>query len=130
MAEQDQEQRPPEVERDCHLLVLGRAYLVDADEEETIDKNGPHEDIGEDSGDEAVLVGNHDGTVPVNSHEGPCQGARYHGGVDESRVCMMAEGHGRQVEEVDDKNELSPDEVAAGKEHHEGKVQQIVKDEV
>jgi hypothetical protein len=43
---------------------------------------------------------------------------------------MMAEGHGRQVDEVDDENELSPDEVAAGKEHHEGEVKQIVKDEV
>lgn len=72
----------------------------------------------------------HDCTVPVNSHEGPCQRTGHHGGVDEPGVCMMAEGHRRQVEEVNDKDELSPDEVAAGEQHHEGKVEQIVEDEV
>lgn len=109
---------------------MEEAYLVDADEEKAIGKNRPHENVGKDSGDEAILVRNHDGTIPVNSHESPCQGTRHHGGVDESRVCMVAEGHGRQVDEVDDENELSPDEVAAGKEHHEGEVKQVVEDEV
>lgn len=43
---------------------------------------------------------------------------------------MVAEGQRAQVEEVDDQDELGPDEVAADEEHDEGKVQQVVRDEV
>lgn len=43
---------------------------------------------------------------------------------------MVAEGQRAEVEEVDNQDELSPDEVAANEEHDEGKVQQVVRDEV
>jgi len=43
---------------------------------------------------------------------------------------MVAEGQRAQVEEVDNQDELSPDEVAANEEHDEGEVQQVVRDEV
>lgn len=72
----------------------------------------------------------HDGTIPIYSYERPCQRAGHHGGMDEARVGMMTESQGRQVEEVNEKDELGPDEVAAGEEHHEGKLKQIVEDEM
>lgn len=42
----------------------------------------------------------------------------------------MAEVERRQVEEVDDQDQLSPDEVGSDEEHDEGKVEEVVEDEV
>lgn len=50
--------------------------------------------------------------------------------MDEPGVIGVAEGHGALVDEVDDEDELGPDEVAADEEHDEGEVQQVVHDEV
>lgn len=62
--------------------------------------------------------------------EGPGQWPRNDRGVDEPWIRMVAEGQRAQVEEVDNQDELSPDEVAANEEHDEGEVQQVVRDEV
>lgn len=75
-------------------------------------------------------MGHHDGAVPVNRHKGPCQGPGDDRGVDEARVGVVAEGEGREVEEVDDQDKLGPAKVGAGEEHDEGKVQEVVQDEV
>ena len=42
----------------------------------------------------------------------------------------MAEIQARQVEEVDDQDDLRPDEVAADEEHDEGELKEVVEDEV
>lgn len=68
--------------------------------------------------------------ILTNSDKSPSQGARDDGGVDEPGVRMVAEGQRAQVEEVDDQDELSPDEMAADEEHDEGEVQQVVRDEM
>lgn len=49
-----------------------RVVLVGDDEERSVREDGPHEDVGEDPRDKAVLMGNHDGAVPVNGDKGPC----------------------------------------------------------
>lgn len=75
-------------------------------------------------------MGHSDGTIPVDGHEGPCQGSRDNRGVDEAGVGVVAEGEGGKVEEVDDQDDLGPGEMATGKEHDEGKVEEVVEDKV
>lgn len=50
--------------------------------------------------------------------------------MDEARVGVVAEVERREVDEVDDEDELSPVEVGADEEHDKGKVQEVVEDEV
>ena len=90
-------------------------YLVGKDEEQSIDKDGPDKNVCKDAGNERVLVGHHDGAVPVDGHKGPGQRARHGGHVDQARVGVVAEVERRQVEEVDNQNHLGPDEVRAHK---------------
>lgn len=104
--------------------------LVGAEEEETICEDGPHKDVGKDTGDEALGVGHCDGTIPVDGHEGPCQRAGDDGGMDEAWVGVVAEGEGGEVEEVDDQDDLGPGEMGTGEEHDEGEVEKVVEDEV
>lgn len=104
--------------------------LVDNDEESTIRKDRPDEDVGKDPRDQAVGVVYHDGTVPVDGHECPREGPRHGGRVDEAGVGVVAEVQGREVEEVQDQEQLGPCEVAADKEHDEGEMKEVVGDKV
>lgn len=72
----------------------------------------------------------HEGAVPVDGDKGPCKRPRNRGGVDEARVRVVAEVERREVDEVDDENHLGPVEVGADEEHDEGKVEEVVEDEV
>lgn len=72
----------------------------------------------------------HEGSVPVDGDKGPCQRTGHDGRVDEARVSIVAEVEGAEVEEVEDQNELSPDEMGADKEHDEGEVEEVVEDKV
>lgn len=70
------------------------------------------------------------GTVPVKSNKCPSQRSGNDWDVDESCVGVMAEVEGRQVEEVDNQDNLSPDEVPTDEEHNECEVQQVVENEM
>lgn len=50
--------------------------------------------------------------------------------MDEAWVGVVAEGQGGEVEEVDDENDLGPDEMAPGEQHYPSEMEQIVQDEV
>lgn len=105
-------------------------HLVGNNKEAAVGQDGPDENVAKDPGDQVVRVVDHHGAVPVEGDEGPGQGPRDDGGVDEARRCVVAEVQGRQIEEVDDEHDLGPDEVRADKEHDEGKVEEVVDDEV
>lgn len=75
-------------------------------------------------------MGDHDGAVPVDSHERPGQRSGNDRPVDEARVRVVAEVERRQVGEVDDQDELSPAKVGAHKQHDKGEMQKVVEDEV
>jgi hypothetical protein len=72
----------------------------------------------------------HDGTVPVDGNERPGQRGRYGRGVDESRVGVVAEVERGQVDKVEDKHHLGPEEVRADKKHDPSKVEEVVDNEV
>lgn len=50
--------------------------------------------------------------------------------MDKARRGRVAEIERRQVEEVDDQNQLSPDEVGSDEEHDECEMEEVVEDEV
>lgn len=106
------------------------AYLVDGDEETSVNKERPDEDVTEDTGHKVVGVMDHDGSIPVDGDESPSEGRGNDRPVDEARVSVMAEVERRQVEEVDDQDQLGPNEMGADEEHDEGEVQQVVEDEM
>ena len=56
-------------------------------------------------------MGHHDGTIPVDSDESPGKRTRHSRGMNESRVRIVAEVQRRQVEKVDDEDDLSPGEM-------------------
>jgi len=70
------------------------------------------------------------GTIPIQSDESPCQRSGNDWDMDESRVGAMAEVEEGKVEEVDDQDELSPEELGADKEHNECKLQEVVENEM
>jgi len=70
-----------------------------------------------------MVVIEHNGTIPVQSHKGPGKRAGDGWDVDESRMRVVAEIEESQVEEVDNQDNLSPDEVSSDEEHDEGKLQ-------
>lgn len=72
----------------------------------------------------------HESTVPVDGDKSPGQGRGDDGGVDEARVGVVAEVEARQVDEVEDEDDLGPVEMRADKEHDEGEVEEVVEDEV
>lgn len=104
--------------------------LVNYDEEEPINQNGPNEDVSKDSRDQMVGVADHESTIPVDGHKGPSQGPGDNGGMDKARVSVVAEVKGAQVKEVENKDELCPDEVGTDEEHNECEMEEIVEDEV
>lgn len=105
-------------------------YIVKSKEEESVTKDGPDEDVTKDAGNKALLVGHHDGSVPVNGNKGPGKRARNDWSVDEARVRVVAEVERGEVDEVGNENHLSPSKVRADKEHDKGKVEEVVEDEV
>jgi len=112
-------------ERETHGVVL-----VDGNKEPAVHQERPHEDVPKDPSDEAVGGMHHDGSVPVDGNKGPRQRSRHHRPVNETGICVVAEVERRQVEEVEEQNELGPDEVGAHEQHDKGKVKQVVEDEV
>lgn len=112
-------------EPEAHGVVLVRDQ-----EEGTVCQDGPDEDVGEDTGYEALAVRNEDASIPVDCDECPCEGPGDDGCVDETRVGMVAEGEGREVEEVDDQDNFRPKGVAIDEEEDESKVEEVVEDEV
>jgi hypothetical protein len=66
-------------------------YLVDDNEEAAVGQDGPDEDVAKDASHQAVRVGHHDGTIPVDGHKGPSQRRRHDGCMDETRVGVVAE---------------------------------------
>lgn len=72
----------------------------------------------------------HDGAVPVDGDEGPGEGSGNGGRVDEAGVGVVAEVERGQVDKVDDQDNFGPGKVRADEEHDEGKVQQVVENEV
>jgi len=105
------------------------AYLENDQEEESIDQDTPDCNIGQNAGSQMMRIDSN-GTVPVKSNKCPSQRSGNDWNVDESCVSVMAEIKGRQVEEVDDQDNLSPDEVPTDEEHNECEVEQVVEDEV
>lgn len=104
--------------------------LVGHNEETTVDQDTPDEDVAKDAGNEVGGVGNHQSTIPVDSHKGPCQRARDDRQVNEARVGVVAEVERAQVKEVEDQKQLSPVEVRTDKEHDEGEVEEVVENKV
>lgn len=109
---------------------MGETHLVGDKEERAIGQDGPDGDVATDAGEEVVLVGQHDGAVPVNGDKGPGQGPRDGRGVDEARVGIVAKVEPREVDEVDDEDQLGPDKVGADKEHDKCKVKKVIENEV
>ena len=104
--------------------------LVSDDEEQAVDQNAPDEDVAKDAGHQAGGVRHHDGAVPVHGNKGPGQRTRDDGLVDEARVADVAKVQRRQVDPVEDDHDLGPGEVASHKQHDEGKVEEVVHDEM
>lgn len=69
-------------------------------------------------------------TIPVQSDESPSQRSRDGWDMDCSSVGIVAEVEEGEVEEVDDQDDLGPDEVAADEEHDPGELEEVVEDEV
>jgi hypothetical protein len=68
--------------------------------------------------------------IPVQSDECPGQRSSDSWDMDKSRVSVVAEIEEGQVEEVDNQDDLSPDEVRTDKQHDEGKLKEIVENKV
>lgn len=109
--------------------VAQKTNLEGDEEEETVDKDTPDGNIGKNAAKQTLgMEGN--SSVPVQSNECPGQGSGDSWEVDEAGRGRVAEVERRQVEEVDDQDQLSPDEVGSDKEHDEGEVEEVVEDEV
>ena len=72
----------------------------------------------------------HDGTIPVNGNKSPSKRGRNDWSVNEARVGVVAEVERAQVDKVDNKEDLCPEEVGANEEHDEGEVEEVVEDEM
>jgi len=103
--------------------------LVCKEEEKSIHQDSPDEDIGHDAGCQALGTGSN-GTIPVQSNECPCEWSRCDWDVDKSRVGIVAEVEGGQIEKVDNQNDLGPNEVGANEEHDEREMQEVVENEM
>lgn len=99
------------------------------EEEESVDKDTPDGYIGKNAAKQTLSVeGN--SSVPVQSNECPGQGSGDSWEVDKAGRGRVAEVERRQVEEVDDQDQLSPNEVGSDKEHDESEMEEVVEDEV
>lgn len=104
--------------------------LVDDDEESTVGKDRPDEDVGEDPSNQTRWVVDHDGAVPVDGHKRPGKGSRHGRRVDEPGVGVVAEVEGREVGEVEKQENLGPSEVVGNEEQDKAEVEEVVDDEV
>jgi len=104
--------------------------IVDDDEKHAVGKNGPNENISEDSRNQVSGMGHHEGSVPVNGNKCPCKGSGNDWRVDEARIRVVAEVERRQIEKVENQDDFGPVKVRTNKEHHKGKVKEVVHDEV
>jgi len=77
-----------------------------------------------------MVVIEHNRSIPVQSHKSPRKRTGDSWDVDESRMGVVAEVKESQVEEVDNQNNLSPNKMSSDEEHDEGKLQEVVEDEV
>lgn len=68
--------------------------------------------------------------LPVQSNESPSQRSSNGRDMDSTSIGVVAEVEGRQVEEIDDQDNLRPEEVSPNKQHYPGELQEIVEDEV
>jgi len=106
------------------------SVILEGDEEEkSVDEDTPDSNISKDAAEQTLSV-ECNSTVPVQGNEGPGQGSRDGWEVDPAGRVGVAEVERRKVEEVDDQEHLSPDEVGADEEHDPAKVEEIVGDEV
>jgi hypothetical protein len=64
--------------------------LVCNEEEHAVDQDAPDSNVGEYTGSQVVGIDSN-GTVPVESHKGPCQWSGDNWDMDESWVCVVAE---------------------------------------
>lgn len=112
------------------MMISRTTYIVDGQEEGTVGQNRPDEDIGEDAENQGILLGNHDGSVPVDGNKGPRKRPRYDWGMDESRISVVPKIHGAEIDKIDEQEYLSPSKTRANKEHHESRVKEVVDDEV
>jgi len=99
--------------------------LVHDEEKQAIDENTPDGNVSQDASRRGMGI-DRNSTIPVEGNESPCKWTRYNWNVDESRMCVVAEVKGGQVEEVDDQDDLRPDKMPANKEHDEGKLQEVI----
>jgi len=104
--------------------------LVDNDEESTVRENRPDEDVRKDPSHQTGWVVDHDGTVPVDCHERPGQGSRHRRCMDESGVGVVSEVEGREVDEVENQEQLGPNEVPVYEQHDKAGVEEVVDDEM
>lgn len=88
--------------------------LVSNEEEEPVDQDTPDSNVGENASPDPTRI-DRDSSIPIESNKIPCQWSRNNWDVDESWVRVMAEVKGGQVEEVEDQDDLSPNEVRADK---------------
>lgn len=107
-----------------------RVVLVDDDEEQPVSQDRPHKDVGKDARHQAVLVRHHDSSIPVDCDERPGQRPRDGGQVDEAGIRVVAEVERREVDEVDDEDNLGPDKVAVDKEQDPRGVEHVVGNEM
>lgn len=84
--------------------------LEDDQEEQPINEYAPDCDISQDACSQMMRIDS-DCAIPVQSNECPCERTRDNRDVYESWMGVMTEIEGRQVEEVDNHNDLCPDEV-------------------
>lgn len=104
--------------------------FVNKDEKESVDENGPNKDVAKDAGYQVIRVWDHESTIPVDCDKSPCQRTGSYRSVDEARIRVVAEVERREIEEVENENNLGPVEMRSDKEHDKGEVKQIVCDEV
>ena len=104
-------------------------YSEGSEEEQSVDQDTPDGDVGEDASSQAGSI-KRNSTVPVQRNESPGQWSGDDWEMDKAWGGWVAEVERRQVEEVDDQDDLGPDEVGAHEEHDEGKLKEVVEDEV
>jgi len=95
--------------------------LVHDEEKQAIDENTPDGNVSQDTSRCRVGI-DCNSAIPVQGNKSPCKWTRYNWNVNESRMCVVAEIKGGQVEEVHDQDDLGPDKMAANEEHDESKL--------
>ena len=99
------------------------------EEEQSIHEDTPDGNVSKDASSQTSSVES-DSSVPVQGNESPGQWPGDDWEVDKAWSGWVTEVQARQVEEVDDQDDLGPDEVAADEEHNEGELEEVVEDEV